>query len=68
MFSSPFTIGIASFGEEKANSAFRTFIRFACLVLMVSSSSCVWERLRFVLRGCSSLFVVVIDLDFVFSL
>ena len=41
VFFSPFSIAIASLGEERANlSAFRTFFsNCACLVLSVSSSS-----------------------------
>ena len=40
VFFSAFSIAITSLGEERANlSAFRTFVRFACLVLSVSSSS-----------------------------
>ena len=40
VFFSPFSIGITSLGEERANlSVFCTFARFfACLVLSVSSS------------------------------
>ena len=34
------SIGITSLREERTNlSAFRTFVRFACLVLSVSSAS-----------------------------
>ena len=40
VFFRPFSIAITSLGEEVANlSAFRTFVRFALLVLSVSSSS-----------------------------
>ena len=53
-----FSIAITSLGEERAGfGAFRAFVRFASLVLPVSSSSCVWEELRFVivaLPGLSS--------------
>ena len=40
VFFSPFSIAITSLGEERANSAFRTFVRFA-LVLILSLG--VWE-------------------------
>ena len=44
MFFSPLSIAITSLGEERANlSAFRTFVRFA-LVLSISSSSWCLER------------------------
>ena len=40
VFFSPFSIAITSLGEERANiSAFRTFVRFVCVDLSVSSSS-----------------------------
>ena len=41
VFFRPFSIAIASLGEERANlGAFRAFVRYAlCLVLSVSSSS-----------------------------
>ena len=40
VFFSPLSIAITSLGEERANlSTFRTFVRFALLVVSVSSSS-----------------------------
>ena len=63
MLFSPFRIAITSLGEEKANlSASRTFVRFAlvwfCLFLLPLG---VWEGLRLV-------FIIVINLIFMFSL
>ena len=62
----PFSIAITSLGEERANLiAFRTFVRFALvLVLTVFSSSsclggaaaCVWEGLRFLIVALLGLF------------
>ena len=51
VFFSPFSIAIASLGDERANiSAFHTFVRFAlvwfCLFLLPLS---VWEGLRLVI-------------------
>ena len=40
VFFSPFSIAITSLGEERANrSAFRTFVRFVLVYLLVSSFS-----------------------------
>ena len=46
VFFCPFSIAITSLGEERANSAFRTFVRFALvwfvcfLFLLVSGKGC----------------------------
>ena len=58
VFFSLFSIAITSLGEERANlSAFRTFVRFVLILdLSVSSSSCVWEGLRFVIVALPGLF------------
>ena len=52
-FSVLFSIAITSLGEERANrSAFRTFVRFACLDLSVSSSS--WGLGRAAVCDCGT--------------
>ena len=58
VFFSPFSIAITSLGEERANhSAFRTFVRFALvLILSVFSSSWCLGRLRFVIVALPGLF------------
>ena len=49
VFFSPFSIAIASLGEDRANlSAFRTFVRFM-LVWFCLFPFGVWEGLRFVI-------------------
>ena len=58
VFFSPFSIAIASLGEEIANlSAFRTFVRFALVVFgLFSLPVGVWEGLRFVIVALPGLF------------
>ena len=53
VFFSLFSIAITSLGEERANlSAFRTFVRFVCLDLSVSSSS--WGLGRAAVCDCGT--------------
>ena len=57
MFLSPFSIAITSLGEERANSAFSTFVRFVlvwfCLFPLPLG---VWEGLRLVIEALPGLF------------
>ena len=57
-FFSPFSIAIASLGEERANrSAFRTFVRFELVwICRFPLPLGVWEGLRFVIVALSGLF------------
>ena len=54
----PFSIAIASLGEERANhSKFRTFVRFALVWFCLFSLPLgFWEGLRFVIVALSGLF------------
>ena len=61
---SPFSIGITSVGEERANlSVFRTFVRFAlvwfCLFLLPLG---VWEGLQLVIVALLGLFSYLISI------
>ena len=58
MFFSPFSIAIASLGEETANlSAFRTFVRFVLVwICRFPLPFGVWEWLRFVIVALPGLF------------
>ena len=55
---SPFSIAIASLGEERANlSAFRTFVRFVLIwIIPFPLPLSVWEGLRFVIVALPGLF------------
>ena len=57
VFFSPFSIAITSFGEERANLTFRTYVRFAlvwfCLFPLPLG---VWEGLRYVIVAHPGLF------------
>ena len=58
VFFSPFSIAIASLGEERANlSAFRTFVRFVLVwICWFPLPLGVWEGLRFVIVALPGLF------------
>ena len=59
VFFSPFSIAITSLGEERANlSAFRTFVRYACLDLSVSSSS--WGLGRAAVCDCGTPWTILL--------
>ena len=58
VFSSPFSIAIASLGKERANfSAFRTFVRFVWICRFPLPLG-VWEGLRFVVVALPGLFLL----------
>ena len=59
-FFSPFSIAMASVGEERANlSAYRTFVRFALVRFCLFSLPLgVWEGLRFVIVALPWLFLL----------
>ena len=61
---SPFSIAIASLGEERANlGAFCTFVRFALVWLCLFSLSLgVWEGLQFVIVALPGLFLLLFSL------
>ena len=57
VFFSPFSIAITSLGEERANSAFRTFVRFVLVwICQFPLPLGVWEGLRFVIVALPGLF------------
>ena len=58
VFFSPFSIGITSLWEERANlSAFRTFVRFVLVwICRFPVPLGVWEELRFVIVALPGLF------------
>ena len=58
VFFSPFSIGITSLGEERANlSPFRTFVRFVVVwICRYPLPLGVWEGLRFVIVAFPGLF------------
>ena len=78
LFFSPFSIAIILLGEEMANlSAFRMFDRFVFVWIWFPLPLDVWKGLRFVYYSFlfllmsgkgSSLFILVINLIFMFSL
>ena len=56
-FFSPFSIAITSLGEERANSAFRTFVRFVLVwICRFPLPLGVWEGLRYVIVALPGLF------------
>ena len=61
---SPFSIAIASLGEERANlGAFCTFVRFALVWFCLFSLSLgVWEGLQFVIVALPGLFLLLFSL------
>ena len=58
VFFSPFSIAIASLGEERANlSAFRTFVRFVLVwICRIPLPLGFWEALRLVIVALPGLF------------